>query len=88
MACQLSHPAIIFHRQKKAEFSPFRHPASLFLSSLQNSCHVLNGIFLPQKQEEAQSNSLVSTADIDSETVIKLVSDAVTAILTRLQSEW
>lgn len=47
----------------------------------------LNGNFLSQKQEEAQSNSLVSTADIDSETVIKLVSDAVTAILTRLQSE-
>ena len=41
-----------------------------------------------QRQEEAQSNSLVSTADIDSETVIRLVSDAVTAILTRLQSKF
>ena len=42
---------------------------------------------LLQKQEEAQSNNPVSTADIDNETIIKLVSDAVTAILTRLQSE-
>ena len=30
----------------------------------------------------------MSTADIDSETVIRLVSDAVTAILTRLQSKF
>lgn len=52
---------------------------------LSMKCEIEN--FLSQKQEEAQSNSLVSTADIDSERVIKLVSDAVTAILTRLQSE-
>ena len=43
---------------------------------------------LLQKQEEAQSNNLVSTADIDNEAVIKLVSDAVMGILTRLQSEY
>ena len=40
-----------------------------------------------QKHEEAQSNNLVSTADIDNETIIKLVSEGVTAIFTRLQSE-
>ena len=45
-------------------------------------------IILLQKQEEAQSNNLVSTADIDNEAIIKLVSDAVTGILTRLQSEF
>jgi transformation/transcription domain-associated protein len=39
-----------------------------------------------KKQEEAQSNSLVSTADVDNETIISLVTGAVTAILTRLQN--
>ena len=49
---------------------------------------VSSHIILLQKQEEAQSNNLVSTADIDNEAIIKLVSDAVTGILTRLQSEF
>ena len=40
-----------------------------------------------QKQEEAQSNSLVSTADVDNETIITLVTEAVTSILNRLHSK-
>ena len=40
-----------------------------------------------QKQEEAQSSNLVSTADVDNEIIIKLVTDAVSSILTRLQSK-
>jgi transformation/transcription domain-associated protein len=39
-----------------------------------------------KKQEETRSNSLVSTADVDNETVISLVTEAVTSICTRLHN--
>ncbi|CAI7996002.1 Transformation/transcription domain-associated protein [Geodia barretti] len=39
-----------------------------------------------KKQQEEQSNTLVSTADIDNETIISLVTGAVSAILTRLHN--
>lgn len=40
-----------------------------------------------QKQEETQSSSPVSTADVENETIISLVTEAVTSIFTRLQSK-
>lgn len=42
-----------------------------------------------QKHEESSNNNgPVSIADVENETVVELVDNGVTAILTRLQSEW
>ena len=84
-------------------FLHFTFSFSLTLPTLSTLCHSLPShsyapisssshlLLFPclwlQKQEEAQSSNLVSTADVDNEIIIKLVTDAVSSILTRLQSK-
>ena len=44
-------------------------------------------MLFPQKQEEEENNATVGTVDVENDEVIRLVTNAVTAITTRLQSK-
>ena len=44
-------------------------------------------LFFQKYEEQSNNNGPVSIADIENETVVKLVDAGVTAMMTRLQSE-